>query len=324
MTNGPRVAVVGAGTMGRWHAAAATRAGGSLAAVIDPDLARASSLAPASAYRDLGEALASGRVDVVHVCTPVEAHVDMVRNSLAAGAHVVVEKPVAPDERTTNELLRLAAEARRMLVPVHQFLFQDGFRRVVEHLPELGTIVDVGLVAATAGAHVTGAPPDTVVDEILPHPLSLFERLVPSSSGGTWSVRRPAEGELRASTVWGETTLWIAITTRGRPIRNELVVTGTGASAHVDLFSGFAVLERGGHSRLQKLGRPFLRGSSTVALASVNLTRRAIHRETAYPGLRRLVAETYAAIARGAVAPVGPDEILAVAAARDAILRAAG
>lgn len=318
----PRVAIVGAGAMGRWHAAAARRAGASLEAAVDLDRAKAAALSAAATFDDVAQALAARPVEVAHVCTPVETHADVTRAVLAAGAHAVVEKPLAPDERTTVELLALSTAAGRLLVPVHQFLFQDGFRRVADRLPELGTIVDVGLVAATAGAQLTGADADAVADEILPHPLALFERLLPSSTHGPWRASRPAPGELRASAVSGETTLWIAITTRGRPTRNELVVTGTAATAHVDLFHGFAVVEGGGPTRASKLARPFLRGSATLARAGANATRRAIRRETAYPGLRRLIEETYAAVADARPAPIAPDETRAVAAARDAILQA--
>lgn len=323
MRDGLRVAIVGAGSMGRWHADAARRAGASLVAAVDPNRARAAALGALATFDDLAAALSASPIDVVHACTPGKAHAVVARAALEAGTHAIVEKPLTPDERTTVELLDLAAAADRLLVPVHQFLFQDGFLRVLERLSDLGSIVDVGLVAATAGPESTGARPDSVVDDILPHPLALFERLLPSSAGGTWAASRPAVGELRAATVCDETTLWIAITTRGRPTRNELVITGTAATAHVDLFHGFAVVERGGASRARKLARPFAYGSSTLARASANVTRRAIRRETAYPGLRRLVEETYAAVAHGGEAPIRPAETRAVASARAAILAAA-
>ena len=48
--------------------------------------------------------------------------------------------------------------------------------------------------------------------------------------------------------------------------------------------------------------------------------RRAARGETAYPGLRELIRRTYASIADEAPPPITPEETLAVAAARDAIL----
>ena len=317
---GVRAAIVGAGTMGKWHAAAAGRSDGTVVAVVDHELASAAALGVGAAYVDLETALAGHEVDVVHVCTPLDSHAQIVRAALAAGAHVIVEKPLAPDLSTTDELLRLADDAGRSLVPVHQFLFQDGFRRVLARQDRLGTLVHVDFVAATAGAELTRTDPDALVDDVLPHPLALFERLLPGSAAGVWDVRRPLAGELRAATTSDSTTLSITITTRGRPTRNELVVTGTNGTAHVDLFHGFAAFEGGGHSRGQKLARPFARGAGTLAHAGENLVRRAARGETAYPGLQELIRRTYASIDSGDPPPVTATETRAVAAARDAIL----
>ena len=313
-------AIVGAGSMGRWHAAAIGRAGATVVAVVDGDLEHASALGVGAAYVELETALTGHGVDVVHVCTPLDAHAQIVRVALAAGAHVIVEKPLAPDVSTTDELLRLADDAGRSLVPVHQFLFQEGFRRVLARQDRLGTLVHVDFVAATAGAELTRIDPDALVDDLLPHPLALFERLLPGSAAGAWDVRRPLAGELRAATTSDRTTLSITITTRGRPTRNELVVTGTNGTAHVDLFHGFAAFERGGHSRGRKLARPFARGAGTVVHAGENLVRRSARGETAYPGLQELIRRTYEAVADGDPPPVSATETRAVAAARDAIL----
>ena len=306
--------------MGRWHAAAVGRAGATVVAVVDRELATAAALGIGAAYVDLETALGRHEVDVVHVCTPLDSHAEIVRTALAAGAHVIVEKPLAPDVSTTDQLLRLAGDAGRSVVPVHQFLFQAGFRRTLERRDRLGALVHIDFVAATAGAELTGSDPDALVDDVLPHPLALFERLLPGSAAGAWDVRRPLAGELRASTTAGGTTLSIMITTRGRPTRNELVVTGTSGTAHVDLFHGFAAFEGGGHSRGRKLARPFARGAGTLAHAGENLVRRAARGETAYPGLQELIRRTYEAVADGDPPPVTAVETRAVAAARDAIL----
>ena len=52
--------------------------------------------------------LADERVDVVHLATPNHLHYDEVRATLAAGKHVVCEKPLAMTSTQTTELLALA------------------------------------------------------------------------------------------------------------------------------------------------------------------------------------------------------------------------
>src|SRR5689334_10614548 len=100
-----RVAIVGAGLMGRWHAFSAARAGGSIVAVVDPNQARARRLASRSraarAFSTLDGALE--RADVVHVCTPTAAHVAVIAQALDARRHVLVEKPLAPTVAETIE-----------------------------------------------------------------------------------------------------------------------------------------------------------------------------------------------------------------------------
>lgn len=318
-----RAAIVGTGTMGRWHAQAARRAGSVLAAAVDTNPGRAVGIGAASTFGSLDDALASTPVDLVHVCTPLDTHAELATKALAAGAHVLVEKPLAADGETTERLLGESESAGRLLVPAHQLLFQRGVRRVVRNLAALGELVDVRYTAATAGAELTGLDADELVRDVLPHPLSLFERLLPGSTTGSWQTARPGVGELRALTWAGPTTLTIAITARGRPTRNELTVTGTRGTAHLDLFHGFAVTESGSVSRRRKATRPLHLGAATIAAASANLAARAGRRQAAYPGLAELVVAVHAA-ARGTTrTPIEASETLAVARARDAIAAAA-
>jgi predicted dehydrogenase len=320
------VAIVGAGLMARWHRRAAVHAGGSIVAVADHERDRARALDPtAGAFASVDELLESIRPDVVHICTPMQSHAELVAAALAAGAHVIVEKPVAPDAATTRDILDRATEAGLLLVPVHQFLFQPGVMHLLARRHDLGRLVRCSFLAASAGAEKTGLDPDALVAEILPHPLSLFARVAPSSLDAlAWHVARPGRGELRAIAVAGELSLEIAVTSNGRPTRTELELIGTRATGLADLFHGFAVVDRGGATRARKLARPFTKSSHTLARATANLVGRSARRETAYPGLRELVRATYDAIATNGAAPIELDETMAVALARDRILERSG
>jgi predicted dehydrogenase len=210
-----------------------------------------------------------------------------------------------------------------MVVPVHQFVFQPGVRRILERLDQLGALVRCAFVAASAGTETTGLDADELVSEILPHPLSLFARLTPLDVGALdWHVIRPAAGELRATAVAGTTSLEIVLTAHGRPTSTTLEVMGSDGTARADLFHGFATLDRGRTTRATKLTGPFRQSTRTFVGAGRNLAARTIAREPAYPGLRELVRRTYAAIADGGEPPIRPTETLAVAVARDRILGA--
>lgn len=298
-----------------------------LVAVVDLDLARARKAARgAAAFTTLDDLLASDLgVDVIHVCTPIATHAALACQAVAAGAHVIVEKPLVLDAAGTEELLSLGADQGRLVVPVHQFLFQPGVQRLFEARARFGTIVRCAFAAATAGVEHTRINPDDLVADILPHPLSLFARLFPLPvAPSDWVVAHPAPGELRALSTVDGTTLEITITTRGRPTRAEFELTGSEASGHADLYHGFSIIEAGRATRAGKAVRPFARACSMLAHAGSNAALRAARREVAYPGLRELVHQTYDAVLNELPPPIPSVETLLVARARDAILAARG
>jgi predicted dehydrogenase len=115
MSDRVRAGIVGTGFMGTVHARAVRRAGGVVARVVgsSPESSRAGAeqFGAEGAAASLEELLSSGDVDVVHVCTPNATHAPLVRQVIAAGKHVVCEKPLAVDADEARELVGLAAEA---------------------------------------------------------------------------------------------------------------------------------------------------------------------------------------------------------------------
>jgi predicted dehydrogenase len=61
-------------------------------------------------------------VDAVVIATPVFTHFDLAAESLSAGKHTFVEKPLAPSCRLADELIALAGRVNRVLVCGHTFL----------------------------------------------------------------------------------------------------------------------------------------------------------------------------------------------------------
>jgi predicted dehydrogenase len=122
-----KAAVIGAGAFGRHHATkyrALADAGQNvcLFAIADPsaDVRRA---APAGvlAVADWRELL--GKVDLVSICSPAVTHAEIVRAFLNAGAHVLVEKPIATTLEEANDLVALAAKTGLVLTVGHQERF---------------------------------------------------------------------------------------------------------------------------------------------------------------------------------------------------------
>lgn len=94
-----RAVVVGTSFGGRVHVPALQSAGFDVVALVGRDAdrtrERARALGVAHACGSLTEALALGAIDAVTVSTPPFAHTDYVLQAIAAGAHVLCEKPFA-------------------------------------------------------------------------------------------------------------------------------------------------------------------------------------------------------------------------------------
>jgi predicted dehydrogenase len=304
--------------MGRWHAHAVTRAGHRIAAIIDPDVARASSLARAYPQARVAQTLAdAGDIDVVHVCTPLDTHVGLCSDALARGAHVIVEKPLAADAAETETVLDRASSAGLLIVPVHQFLFQRGVLRAQRQLADIGPLIHADVTICTAGAAgKSQVEQDRVALEVLPHPLALFARLVsPRIADVRWTVRSPAPGELRVDGILDGVCVSATVSTGGRPTTNQLRLIGRRGTATVDMFHGFTVTTRGRTTRVGKIAQPFIGGASLLVNASTNLFLRTVQREPAYPGLGELVARFYSAVANHGGPPISREETLGVALA---------
>jgi predicted dehydrogenase len=318
-----RVAIVGAGLMGRWHAHAAQQAGGQIAAIVDPDAGRRAELAArfpgCRSFEDMTSSLE--HADVVHLCTPAETHVPMAARILDSGRHAIVEKPLAPSASDTATLLHAAQARGVLLCPVYQFGFQDGAIGALARLGPEGVLRHVDITMCSAGAeHTDAAGRARIANEVLPHPVSLLQQwLGVDVSQLEWVVERPLPGELRAMTRAGDVTAAILISMSGRPTVNRAVLIGSTATVEVDLFHGYAITHSGSVSRGQKIAQPFVRAARLAGGAGFNLARRAWRRQPAYPGLRELVERCYRSIRTGGPSPITPQQTLAVARTLDRV-----
>ena len=142
-------AVIGSGFIGTVHIEALRRIGVRVAGLLDasPELGarRAAELGLPRAYPDLDEMLADPEVQVVHVTSPNELHHPQVKRILAAGRHVVCEKPLAMTSAESTELVALAAASGL----VNAVNFNIRFYPLNQHVSALvaeGGLGDVRLV----------------------------------------------------------------------------------------------------------------------------------------------------------------------------------
>lgn len=305
--------------MGRWHADAIQRVGGSLAGVVDPCEPRAAALARTYGhirhYPRLDEALEQSRAQVVHVCTSLNTHAELARVALAAGCHVLVEKPLTSDADAARGLFALASAHGLLLCPVHQFLFQRGMAKAERALAAPHTLRHIEMEICSAGAETSRqSARDEVAMEILPHALSLAARLCPERiTRGSWTARRPSNGELVVGATVGDVGVSARISMNGRPPVNQLRLVAEHGTVILDLFHGFSIVDRSrSYSRAGKIARPFVHATRLGVTAAGNLAWRAMRREPAYPGLRELVKRFHTAARDGGPSPITPEETMDV------------
>jgi predicted dehydrogenase len=110
-----RVGVAGAGFIGVVHAQAARLAGARLVGVAASSADRAREAADAlgaeRGFADAESLVVDPDIDVVHICTPNHLHAPLAHAALAAGKHVICEKPLAVDAAQAAELVRAADAA---------------------------------------------------------------------------------------------------------------------------------------------------------------------------------------------------------------------
>jgi len=146
-----RAGVIGTGFIGPVHVEALRRLGVRVTAVCGSTAGAGAVAARFGIPHVFGDydapgLIASPEVDVVHVASPNRAHHGQALAALAAGKHVVCEKPLALNTRETAELVAAAEAAGRVFAVNYNVRFYPAvlaLRRLVAE-GELGEVIHVG------------------------------------------------------------------------------------------------------------------------------------------------------------------------------------
>ena len=153
-----RVGVIGCGYIGATghlpaFAEAAQAGQCTIAGVADPDTALAERVAQPYGVPAFGSATAllhEARPDVVSIATMPSTHRDLVLEALAAGCHVLCEKPVAMSVAEAAEMVAGAERAGRLLSVCFQYRTWDEARHVRQRVAA-GDLGHVSLVRTWGG-----------------------------------------------------------------------------------------------------------------------------------------------------------------------------
>src|SRR5262245_66448256 len=126
MSNNPlRFGLIGFGAWGRFHAGAISKTAGAelkaIAARSDASRGAAKDTFPnAQVYTDYRELLARPDIDVVDIVVPSYLHHEIASAALAAGNHLLLEKPMALSLHECDDLIAIARKHKRAFSVGHE------------------------------------------------------------------------------------------------------------------------------------------------------------------------------------------------------------
>jgi predicted dehydrogenase len=177
------IAVVGAGYWGPNLVRNALQSPATqLHAVCDLDLAKAQKLAGSfsgvEATDDLSQVFEDPTVEAIAVATPASSHLQVAMGAIAAGKHVLVEKPLASTYAEGRALVNAAADAGVTLMCDHTYCYTPAVQRIRElvHTGELGELQFVDSVRINLGLVQRDI---NVLWDLAPHDLSILDFILP-------------------------------------------------------------------------------------------------------------------------------------------------
>jgi predicted dehydrogenase len=277
-------------------------------------------------YTDFARMMANTRPDVVHVLTPPQAHHPLTIEALNAGAHVFVEKPIAPTWEEYVEMRDLARQQGLLLCENYNCRFEPGMLAALEvwRSGRIGDTVNVdvsygGVMGANGPyadrdvVHFAHGLPGGALHNFISHPVSMALPFMDGCTGAVAVRRRldssfASDDELRALISGQRTCATVTVSRHAAPAHLKLDVQGTRGSLAVDVYTGQTCVRAEGSviARGVRDGVEGLRAGATMSVKKLT------GRHDAYTGLGTLLDRFYDAVAGTGPQPVSEAEMDAV------------
>jgi predicted dehydrogenase len=116
-------------------------------------------------------------VDAVVIATPVQTHFRLAMESLEAGKHVLVEKPITANSHQARELVGLAKKNGLTLMVGHTFVYNPAVETVRE-IVQSGQLGDILYMNATRANLGLLQPDINVMWDLAPHDISMLRYIL--------------------------------------------------------------------------------------------------------------------------------------------------
>jgi UDP-N-acetylglucosamine 3-dehydrogenase len=223
-----KIAVIGAGVMGRNYLRAAKGAGIEIAAVADADAKQAT-----SAAAEFGCTVATDLHDITAavIAVPTAAHAGVAGALLKRGVHCLVEKPFAATEAECRALIETAAINRAVLQVGHVERFNPAIAALLALNVDPATIT--GLTARRMGPASARVTDVSVVVDLMVHDLDILLALKRTAVKHVEAVGNRDHAEVRLTFADGTTASLTASRAAAARVRDLHVITA-GAAYHLD------------------------------------------------------------------------------------------
>src|SRR2546427_7979326 len=136
---------------------------------------------------DYQKLIADPQLDAIAIVTPVATHFQIAKQSLEAGKHVLVEKPLTATAREAEELIDLAERNGRTLMVDHTFVYTGAVRKMKEIVQsgDLGDLLYFDSVRINLGLFQRDI---NVVWDLAPHDLSIMDYLIERQPVGVSAI----------------------------------------------------------------------------------------------------------------------------------------
>jgi len=237
--------VIGVGSMGRHHARVYSEIPGvSLTGVCDVDEQRATEIANEYSVAQMERSELLGEVDAVSVAVPTPHHYETVRECIARGVDVLVEKPFVDDLERGRELAGLVQERGIALQVGHIERFNPATRVLADIVPDLDV---VGVDIERLGPPLERENEDNVVMDLMIHDIDILLSLIDSEID---SLSATAHDHRHVTAQFSFDSGAVATTTASRLTQEKvrrLSITATSCRVNVDFISQTVEIHRRSH-----------------------------------------------------------------------------
>lgn len=279
-------------------------------------------------FLSTAELLKNAQPEVVHVLTPPATHFEIAMESLHAGCHVIVEKPICLNRGELQRLLELARPRNLRVIEVQNYLYNrplptlkqsqagGGVSRQARHL-SLEWSLDASmhpLWSAEHFRHPAQQLPGGLIADFLPHLCYLAQSMIPGLTlkSALWDLSETSGSQFRSllcllNNPSGQSvTFRISLAESPEFFRGSLHAPNE--KCEFEFFNGYFNVSRASASKISTTLR-LLRGAKDSTVAALQNLWNKVMNPSSLDGLEIFLDLAYASLQTGSSPALGEESL---------------